>query len=114
MATYKYNAMQVFRPSATVERRQAYTDHVMMTIVDFSGGPTPPAPAHKHPHEQITYVAQGPINFIIGEGSKKEVTRLETGDIFIAPGNAPHTVEVLGKTARLIDCFYPIREDFLK
>jgi len=114
MATYKFSELPVARPSKGVERRQAYTDHIMMTIVDFSGGPRPPDPPHKHPHEQITYVAQGPINFILGEGDARTVTRLETGDIFAVPSNALHTVELLGKTARLIDCFYPIREDFLK
>ncbi len=114
MATYRYKELPVARPAKGTERRQAYTDHIMMTIVDFCSGPCPPAPPHRHPHEQISYVAQGPINFIEGEGEQKKVTRLETGDIFAVAPNVPHTVELLGETARLIDCFHPIREDFLR
>ena len=35
------------------------------------------------------------------------------GDMVVVPQDAPHTVELLSDSARLIDCFYPIREDFL-
>jgi quercetin dioxygenase-like cupin family protein len=41
------------------------------------------------------------------------VDLVEAGDLIVVPSNAPHTVEVLSEAARLIDCFYPIREDFL-
>ncbi len=113
MPTYRYDELAVAHPSPTTERRLVYSDHLMMVSVDFSGGPTPPAPAHSHPHEQVTYIAQGPINFIIGEGDEAQVSRLTTGDMVVIPPDVPHTVEVLAGTARLIDCFYPIREDFL-
>jgi quercetin dioxygenase-like cupin family protein len=85
----------------------------MMTVVDFVDGPSPAAPPHQHPHEQISYIAEGKVNFVIGEGETKTVDLLEPGDMVIVPPDAPHTVEVLTESARLIDCFYPIRQDFL-
>lgn len=113
MPTYKYDELPVVHPSPLTARRLVHSDHLMMVSVDFCGGPTPPAPPHSHPHEQVTYIAQGPINFFIGEGSDAQVSRLTTGDMVVIPANVPHTVEVLAGTARLIDCFYPLREDFI-
>ena len=83
----------------------------MMTFFTFEPGSV--VPEHDHPHEQITYIAQGPVNFFLGEGDEQTVDRVETGDMIVIPPNTPHTVEVLGETARLVDCFYPIREGFL-
>ena len=111
MAVFKYAEMDVAKPLPNALRRHVNTEHMMVTIVDFVSGPT--APLHQHPHEQITYIAEGPVNFIIGEGDAQTVDLVQTGDLIVVPPNAPHTVEVLGESARLIDCFYPIREEFL-
>jgi quercetin dioxygenase-like cupin family protein len=113
MTVFKYTEMDVAKPMPDVLRRQAYTENVMVTVVDFVNGPSPAAPPHHHPHEQITYIAKGKVNFIIGEGDERTVDLVEAGDLIVVPPDAPHTVEVLSKAARLIDCFYPIREDFL-
>ena len=113
MAIYHYDDLRAVSPAQGTTRRLAHSEHMMMVIVDFDGGPCPPAPHHSHPHEQISYVAQGPINFYMGEGEGQEITRVETGDLVVIPANLPHTVEVLAETARLVDAFYPLREDFL-
>jgi quercetin dioxygenase-like cupin family protein len=92
------------------ERRILHTDHLMMVAIDFSGGPAAnPDPPHQHPHEQVTYVAAGEVNFFIGD----EVTRLAAGDMVAVPPDLPHRIQLLTPTARLIDTFSPIRQDFL-
>jgi unsaturated pyranuronate lyase len=92
-------------------RYLAYTDHLMVVVVDFNDGPaTTPDPPHSHPHEQVSYVAKGEIILVIG----KEKTHLSAGDLFTVPANAPHAVQTLSPHVRLIDAFNPIREDFLK
>ena len=113
MTVYKYAELDVAKPLPNALRRHANTENMMVAIVDFVDGPSPAAPLHQHPHEQITYIAEGPVNFIIGEGDAQTVDLVETGDLIVVPPNAPHTVEVLGEAARLIDCFHPIRESFL-
>lgn len=113
MTTFKYEEMLIAKPASNVLRRQAHTDHMMMTIVDFVDGPSPPDPPHSHPHEQISYIAEGQVRFIIGEGENQTGDLVRAGDMVVVPPNAPHTVEVLTEAARLIDCFHPIREDFL-
>ncbi len=58
-------------------RRILHTDHLMMVVFEFADGPAakPDAP-HTHPHEQVTYVAEGEVQFFIGEESR----RLAPGD----------------------------------
>ena len=102
-------------PAQTVRkglsRRLAHTDHLMTVVIDFSDGPwTEPEPLQSHVHEQITYVAEGEILFFC-EGEKEE--RLTSGDMFWVPSGKKHGIQLLTPTARLIDSFNPIREDFL-
>ena len=91
-------------------RYLAHTDHLMAVVVDFNDGPaSTPDPPHSHPHEQVSYVAEGEIILVMGE----EKTRLSAGDLFTVPANVPHAVQTLSPHVRLIDAFNPIREDFL-
>ena len=88
----------------------AHTDRLMTAVIDFSDGPTSePDPPHSHPHEQISYVADGEIIVFIGD----EQTRLKPGDIFTVPPNVPHTIQLLTEYVRLVDTFHPIRDEFL-
>lgn len=93
-----------------VTRRIAYLNNLMIVIVDITGGPqSEPDPFHAHAAEQVCYVAEGELIATIGDKQQK----LKAGDVFIVPGNVPHTVQLLTPSIRLIDSFNPIREDFL-
>jgi quercetin dioxygenase-like cupin family protein len=88
----------------------AQTDRLMTAVIDFNDGPTSePDPPHSHPHEQITYVAEGEIICFIGN----EKHHLRAGDLFTVPPNLPHSVQLLTAKVRVVDTFTPIREDFL-
>ncbi len=63
MPVFRYSEMDVAHPAPNTLRRQAYTENIMVTVVDFVNGPSPAAPPHRHPHEQITYIAEGKVNF---------------------------------------------------
>jgi len=92
-------------------RYLAHLSNLMMVVIDFHDGPTfHPDPPHSHPHEQISYVVSGEINFVLGN----DITRLGQGDIFIVPSNIPHSIQLLTEHVRLIDTFSPIRKDFLE
>ncbi len=83
----------------------------MTVIVEFSGGPmAAPEPYHSHPHEQICYIAEGEI-FYLEEG--EEPVQLKAGDLFAVASGKKHAIQLLTSTAKLIDSFNPIREDFL-
>lgn len=110
MAVKKYNEMKVDKIREGVERRLGYTDNLMLAVIDFKNGPqTEPDPPHAHPHEQVSYIAEGEIIFFL-EGVPE---RLGPGDMFVVPSEKPHSIQLLTQQARLVDCFYPIRQDFL-
>jgi len=95
-----------------LERRNIYTSNLMTVIVDFTDGPwTEAEPYHWHPHEQTSYVAEGEIVFYC-EGEPDQ--HLQVGDMFAVASGKKHTVKILTKTARLIDSFNPIRQEFIK
>ena len=111
MAVKRYDEMKVDILPNGAQRRLGYTDHLMMVIIDFDHGPqTEPDPPHAHPHEQVSYVAEGEIYFFLDDQRQ----RLGPGDIFLVPPDIPHTIQLLTKHVRLVDCFNPIRQDFLE
>jgi len=93
------------------QRRLGYTDNLMMVIIDFDNGPqSEPDPPHSHPHEQTCYVAAGEIFFFLDDRCEQ----LGPGDLFLVPPDKPHSIQRLTEHVRLVDCFTPIRQDFLE
>lgn len=93
------------------QRRLGYTDNLMMVIIDFDNGPqSEPDPPHSHPHEQTCYVAAGEIFFFLDD----QCEQLGPGDMFLVPPDKPHSIQRLTEHVRLVDCFTPIRQDFLE
>ncbi len=110
MKTLKYDETEGFKIAEGVERRLAYTDRLMIVIVDFDDGPTEqPDPPHSHPHEQVSYVAEGEIVAVVGTDRE----RLKAGDAFLVPSGVPHSIQRLTRHVRLVDCFTPPREDMI-
>ncbi|OIP90881.1 MAG: hypothetical protein COS57_12465 [Syntrophobacterales bacterium CG03_land_8_20_14_0_80_58_14] len=110
MNVSKISEAKTFEVKPGRTRRILHTDHLMMVVIDFTDGPAAqPDPPHSHPHEQVTYVAEGEILFFMGD----ESTRLAAGDVVAVPPDRPHTVQLLTAHARLIDSFTPLRQDFL-
>ncbi|MDL2247916.1 cupin domain-containing protein [Bacteroides sp. OttesenSCG-928-J23] len=111
MSTIKYSEAPITQVSSTIERRFIRTSNLMTVIVDFSGGPaTAPDPFHSHPHEQTCYIAEGEILFFLSDDPP---VHLKAGDMFAVASGISHSVQLLTPTARLVDSFNPIREDFL-
>lgn len=84
----------------------AWSDNLMCVEVQFETGTV--APAHHHPHEQITYVVSGQFEFEI-DGEK---VILGPGDSAYKQANLPHGARCL-EAGMLIDMFTPHREDFV-
>lgn len=85
----------------------SYDKNVMMCEISFEKGAM--GKFHAHPHEQITYIAEGSFLFTIA-GEQKTVNK---GDSVYMPSNAEHGVTCL-EAGKLVDVFTPMREDFLK
>src|SRR5205809_8147960 len=65
-------------------------------------------PLHAHESEQMTYVLQGALRFLIGG---EEITVRE-GEVLHIPAGLEHQAEALDDTFEL-DVFAPIRQDWL-
>jgi quercetin dioxygenase-like cupin family protein len=107
------NEIHVLREKVSpgFERTIAHLENIMVVVCDFTNGPAgDPDPPHSHPHEQITYVAEGELIFFRGD----EEIVLSKGDIVIIPSGVPHCIKTLSSRVILIDSFSPVRKDFLK
>ncbi len=95
-----------------VKRKLIHTENLMTVVVDFSEGPWAEAdPLHNHPHEQTTFIAEGEVIFYF-EGEPEQ--RLKAGDMVAVRPYVKHAIKLVSPTARLVDSFNPVREDFLK
>lgn len=65
------------------------------------------SPIHEHPHEQITYVAEGSFEMFLD--GRKYV--LEQFDTLVIPPNTPHGGRAL-TNCKIIDSFSPARDDY--
>ena len=96
--------------SRNFSRTIVHLDNLMVVVCDYSNGPMKePEPYHSHPHEQITFVAEGEL-FFYKDGKE---FHLKKGDLITIPPEVQHCVRTLSEDARLIDSFSPIRKDFL-
>ncbi|HSH19603.1 MAG TPA: cupin domain-containing protein [Draconibacterium sp.] len=112
MAVLKFDEIQYEKVKEGLERKIIHTNELMTVLIDFSNGPwEKPEPPHSHPHQQTSYVAEGEIIFYC-EGEPDQ--HLKAGDMFAVASGLKHTVKLLTKKVRLIDSFYPVREDFLR
>lgn len=64
-------------------------------------------PEHSHPHEQISTVVEGEFELTIN-GSTKKVNK---NSVAVIPSNIPHSGVALTK-CKIIDVFYPVREEY--
>jgi len=111
MATLKFDQEPYEEVREGLHRKIIHTNNLMTVLIDFTDGPwKEPEPKHSHLHEQTSYIASGKIIFFC-DGEEPET--LTSGDMFAVPSGVKHTIQLLSKTARLVDSFNPLREDFL-
>ncbi len=88
-----------------VAGRYAHGDRT--TVGEVLVGADGVVPMHQHPHEQVSYVVSGQLEFTVG--SDRHV--MGPGDCLVIPGGVPHGCR--GITAcRVVDIFSPAREDY--
>ena len=90
-------------------RKMVTGQNVMLTQIFLKKGCI--VPKHNHHNEQVTYVLQGALKFLLGEGQDEEVI-VRAGEVLVIPSNLPHSAEALEDTFD-IDIFDPPRQDWL-
>jgi quercetin dioxygenase-like cupin family protein len=66
-------------------------------------------PEHSHENEQITYILEGALKFVLG-GEETVVVR--SGELLVIPPNLKHSAEALEDTVD-VDVFTPPRADWI-
>lgn len=97
-----------WEPAGTGITRQimGYNDDIMLVKVKFQKGAV--GEAHRHPHTQTTYVESGRFEFTVGN----ETRIVKAGDGVCMQPNELHGCVCLEADV-LLDCFSPMRADFL-
>lgn len=65
-------------------------------------------PVHEHDSEQMTYVLQGALRFVVAG----EEVIVREGEVLLIPARTPHQAEALEDTFEL-DVFSPVRAEWL-
>lgn len=89
-----------------VHIRTCAAEKMMMSVVDME--PHAVVEEHSHPHEQVGMLLAGQALFMIGDEQKT----LSAGDLYRIPGNVRHKVIALEEPVRVLDLFYPVREEY--
>ena len=90
-------------------RKMLTGQNVMLTQIFLKKGCI--VPKHSHHNEQVTYVLEGCLRFLLGENQDEEVI-VKAGEVLVIPSNLPHSAEALEDTFD-IDIFDPPRQDWL-
>ena len=69
-------------------------------------------PRHSHPNEQITYITQGALRFLLGDEASPVEKIVRANELLVIPANLPHSAEALEDTIDF-DVFAPPRQDWL-
>jgi quercetin dioxygenase-like cupin family protein len=94
-------------PDGAERRILSYSDNLMLVQFSFAAGVK--SWEHSHPHEQVGYVVSGEIDIFM-EGCAP--VRLLAGGSYYVPSNVRHYIATYCETV-LLDCFTPMRADFL-
>jgi len=106
MPFYKADELTSTQAMEGVSRRSVYLDKLMLTFFDLA--PHSIVPMHKHPHEQITFILEGEMEFTLGD----ETRVLRKGEGATIPPNVEHGAKVLHLPTKAIDAWHPPREDY--
>jgi quercetin dioxygenase-like cupin family protein len=90
-------------------RKMITGQNVMLTQIFLKKGCI--VPKHSHHNEQVTYVLEGKLKFLLGDDQDEEVI-VKAGEVLVIPSHLPHSAEALEDTFD-IDIFDPPRQDWL-
>ena len=106
VSLYRWDELALEKVTEMISRKIVTGDREMLAQIYLKKGAL--VPMHNHESEQMTYVLQGALKFLVGG---EEIT-LREGEVLHIPSRVPHQAEALDDTFEL-DIFSPIRQDWL-
>jgi quercetin dioxygenase-like cupin family protein len=103
---FRWRDVELEQLNPLFDRQLLVGDKVMLSRIVLRKGCV--VPLHQHENEQISYILEGALKFLIDE---REIV-VRSGEVLCIPPNLPHRAEALEDTLDL-DIFYPPRADWL-
>lgn len=103
---HRWDEIALEKVTEMISRKVVTGEREMLAQIYLKRGAI--VPMHSHESEQLTYVLQGAMRFLVGG---EELT-LREGEVLHIPSWVPHQAEALDDTFEL-DLFSPIRRDWL-
>ena len=103
---HRWDEIALEKITEMVSRKIVTGDREMLAQTYLKRGAL--VPLHTHASEQMTYVLQGALRFLV-EG---EEVIVREGEVIHIPSGVPHQAEALEDTFEL-DVFSPVREDWV-
>ena len=106
---YNWEKVPLERLNNKISRKLVTSDRMMVAHVYIEKDGI--VPKHSHHNEQISYVLEGALKFLLGVDQIEEVV-VRAGEVLVIPSNLPHSALALEDTLD-VDIFNPPREDWL-
>jgi quercetin dioxygenase-like cupin family protein len=106
---FRWSDMPKERVTDQISRRLVTGERMMLAHVYLDKGSI--VPKHSHENEQLTYILEGALHFLIGEDEKEEID-VRAGEVLWIPSTVPHKALALEDTLD-VDVFSPPRQDWL-
>ena len=103
---YRWDEIALEKVTEMISRKIITGEREMVTQIYLKRGAL--VPLHSHESEQMTYVLQGALKFLI---NREEITVRE-GEVLHIPSWVEHQAEAIDDTFEM-DIFSPIRHDWL-
>lgn len=99
--------MSTRRPLPGIHMALGWGRRMMLSRVTIDAGAE--IPEHRHPHEQAGVCLEGEFELTVAGETRK----VRAGDLYLIPGDAPHSVRGLDGHAVTVDIFSPLRDDYM-
>ena len=103
---HRWDEIALEKVTEVISRKIVTGEREMLSQIYLKRGAL--VPMHKHESEQLTYVMQGALRFLVGG----EEAIVREGEVLVIPSWIEHQVAALDDTLTL-DIFSPIRQDWL-
>ncbi len=108
MPYFDFKSMQPIKIWEGINGPIAVSDQLLFGYFTIDAGAV--LPEHQHAHEQWSHLISGEFEFNIGGENK----HMKAGMSAYIPGNVPHSGKALTEGVIFLDCFTPVREDFVE
>ena len=105
MEVVRLDELAQAEPVAGFKVRFVHTENMTIAHWDIRAGSV--LPAHSHQHEQVTQVIEGEFELTV----ENDTFRLGPNTVAVIEPHRHHTGRAVS-ACRIIDVFYPVREDY--